>query len=60
MSGIDIFYMNGSRIWARTQNATCVPKAGDFIAINNIKYIVKEVIWHIENPAWVEVQIEQK
>lgn len=60
MFGIDILYMNGSQIWARTQNATVVPRTGDLVVMNNIKVKVKEVIWHIENPAWVEVQITQQ
>lgn len=54
---LDIIYMSGTKIIFTTLNATVVPRVGDFIAAGNVKVVVKEVIWHMDNKTWVEVQI---
>lgn len=59
MSSVSIFYMNGSHIWAETQNATIIPRVGEYALMNGLKVVIKEVIWHLENPMWVEIQVER-
>ena len=59
MMGINLFYMNGNEIWANTSNASAVPRVGDFVVMNGLKAVVKEVVWHLENQTWVEIQVKR-
>lgn len=52
-----IMYMRGDMTIAITQFATIIPRVKDKVAISNRKFEVAEVVWHIDNDTWVEVQI---
>ncbi len=60
LSGLDIFYKYGAHTMAQTINAVVVPRTGDFVVMNNLKHVIKEVIWHLNNgPSWIEIQVEK-
>lgn len=53
---MDIFFMRGTKLLGKT-NGVVVPRVGDFIAAGDIKVVVKEVVWHLDNTIWVEIQV---
>lgn len=56
---MNVFYMYGKEMVCRTTNATLVPNKCDTIIIRNISFKVKNVVWHIDNGTWIEIQLEK-
>lgn len=54
---MELYFMRGSKLIAVTHNAIAVPRVGDMIAADNCKVPIKEVIWHLDNTTWVEIQV---
>lgn len=52
-----LMYMRGTTTIAITQFAAAIPRVKDKVAIGNRKFEVIEIVWHIDNNTWVEVQI---
>lgn len=43
---------------SRIDNISLVPRIGDEIRINKNFYTVKNVVWHIENIIYAEIEVE--
>ena len=54
---MDIIYMQKEKIIIISRNQIAVPRIGDHIVMDNIKVKVLDVIWHLGNITWVEIQI---
>lgn len=54
---MEMFIMRDTTIFIVTHSATAIPRIGDTIMSDGVKVKVKDVIWHIENRTWVEIQI---
>lgn len=54
---LEIFFMRGTQVLVVSRNISAIPRIGDFVAVDNVKVAVKEVIWHLDHSTWVEVQI---
>ena len=60
MAELDIFYKIGDRTLARGHNAIIVPRSGDFVVMDGLKFAIKEVLWHLDdNYSWIEIQVER-
>ena len=55
---INIYYMQGTRTIATANNVNMVPRVGEKVNVYGQTLKVKDVIWHLCNPMWVEVQID--
>lgn len=54
---MEMFIMRDVTIFFACHNVTAVPRIGDTIHADGVKVKVRDVIWHIENKTWVEVQV---
>lgn len=54
---LEIVFVRGTQVIAVSRNISAIPRIGDFVAVDNVKVAVKEVIWHLDHSTWVEVQI---
>jgi hypothetical protein len=54
---MDVLIMRGTDILIVSSNATAIPRVGDKIAANGVNITIKDVIWHLDNKTWVEIQI---
>lgn len=54
---MEILIMRDTTTFFVCHNMTSVPRIGDTIQSGDIRVKVRNVIWHIENRTWVEVQV---
>ena len=54
---LEVLFMRGTQTIVISRNVNAVPRVGDFIAVEGVKVVVKEVVWHLDHATWVEVQI---
>lgn len=54
---MEMFIMRDLKIYSVCRNVTTVPRIGDTIQDGDVKVKVRDVIWHIENQIWVEIQV---
>lgn len=54
---MDMLIMRGTQTFYVCHNSTAIPRIGDTIQADGIRVKVKDVIWHIDNKTWVEIQV---
>lgn len=54
---MEMLIMRKDKVIIISRNVTAVPKIGDSIAAADAKVKVLDVIWHLDNNTWVEIQI---
>ena len=55
---MELFITYHGQTMSIIHNATLAPRKGDTIlATTGISFNVKEVVWHIDNRTWVEIQV---
>ena len=54
---MEMLIMRDTKVYSICRNVTSVPRIGDTIQDGDVRVKVKDVIWHIENQIWVEIQI---
>lgn len=54
---MEMFIMRGTTTIIICHNTLAVPRIGETIESNGVRVKVKDVIWHIDNRTWVEIQV---
>lgn len=54
---MEMLIMRDTKVYSVYRNVITVPRIGDTIQDGDVRVKVKDVIWHIENQIWVEIQI---
>ena len=55
---MDLIVTYGGRAILQCKNATSIPRKGDILMISSSELKVINVVWHMENTTWVEIQVE--
>lgn len=53
-----MFFIYNNNLISQVVNATLVPNKGDTIIVKGISFKVKNVVWHMENPMQIEIQLD--
>lgn len=54
---MEMLIMRGTHIFIVSSSTTAIPRVGDKIATDGVNITIKDVIWHMDNKTWVEIQI---
>lgn len=54
---MEVIIMRNTTQLAVGKNYMAVPRIGETLEMRGTKVKVKDVIWHIENTTWVEIQV---
>lgn len=54
---MEMLIMRNTTIFFVCHNVTAIPRIGDTITSGDVKVKVKDVIWHIDDTTWVEIQV---
>jgi hypothetical protein len=56
---MNMFFIYDNNFISQVVNATLVPNKGDTIIVRGRIFKVKNVVWHMENPIQIEIQLER-
>ena len=54
---VEMLVMRDATVLFVCHNTAAIPRIGDIIQSGNVRIKVKDVVWHIENRTWVEIQV---
>ena len=54
---MEMLIMRDTKVYSICRNVTSVPRIGDTIQDGDVKVKVKDVIWHMDNQIWAEIQV---
>lgn len=55
---VEILYVQNGKLIVRSSGYSVVPRIGDKVKIDGCIVKVKDVVWHVDDITWVEVQID--
>lgn len=55
---MEMLIMRDTQILIVSRNVITIPRIGETLEMDNVRFKVKDVIWHLEtNRTWFEVQV---